>query len=340
MEMDCIRAQATLSAIQDGEHVTEENAESARAHVAECDTCRTFESDLGALASLPAPKAPPQLVDHVMVAVAAIAAERAMEQGTVPVEEPIVDVPEAEPNLPRFEWFGTHMRRGVFAAMATAAAALVFVAFLVARTPTTPSAEERATVSTGGSALDLTYSGAGTQTALSAPAPTAAPAHAPDYLTYNGRVYAPGALLADSATATQSIGTVTTSFGGAGAPLQVPAYRSPLTDGSIVVAGPDGSRLYTPVIRLFSSVRYQMVAGNAVERFGIWPTLPARFPVPSSPDGSPTFVAAGPDALGVQTYTAKGTPQTQGFAVAPGTSATDPAGSNPNWTWWEPLLMP
>ena len=340
MEMDCIRAQATLSAIQDGEHVTEENTESARAHVAECGTCRAFESDLGALAFLPAPKAPPQLVDRVMVAVAAIAAERAMEQGAAPAEEPIIESLEAEPNAPRFEWSSMHIRRGALAAMATAAAALVLVAFLVARTPTAPSTGERATVSTSGYTPDLTFSGAAIQAAPSAPAPAAAPAHAPDYLIYKGRVYAPGALLADSATATQSIGTVTTSFGGAGAPSQVPAYRSPLTDGSIVVAGPDGSRLYTPVIRLSSSVRYQMVAGNAVERFGIWPTLPARFPVPSSPDGSPTFVAAGADALGVQAYTAKGTPQTQGFAVAPGTPAADPAGSNPNWTWWEPLLMP
>ena len=48
----------------------------------------------------------------------------------------------------------------------------------------------------------------------------------------------------------------------------------------------------------------------------------------------------GRDALGVQTYTATGVPQTQGFAIAPGTPATDPAGSNPNWTWWEPMLIP
>jgi hypothetical protein len=91
---------------------------------------------------------------------------------------------------------------------------------------------------------------------------------------------------------------------------------------------------------MFTSVRYQLAAGNAIERFGEWPQLPVRFQAPASPDGSPTFVIASGDALGVQTYTAKGVPQTQGFAVAPGTPGADPAASNPNWTWWEPMQMP
>jgi hypothetical protein len=91
---------------------------------------------------------------------------------------------------------------------------------------------------------------------------------------------------------------------------------------------------------MFTSVKYQLAAGNTIGRFGEWPELPTRFQVPTSPDGFPTFVIAGGDALGVQTYTAKGVPQSQGFAIAPGTPGTDPAASNPNWTWWEPMQMP
>jgi hypothetical protein len=216
------------------------------------------------------------------------------------------------------------------------------VVFVVIGTgkPPTKTASDGATVATSQGASTLTAPEAMKGAAPAAPAPKPAPAHAPDYLTFRARVYAPGSLLADSTAATQSVGTVSTAFGGAGSPTQVTAYRSPLTDGSIVVQGPDGSRLYEPVTRMFSSVKYQLVAGNAVERFGVWPQLPTRFQAPTSPDGSPTFAAAGGDGLGVQTYAAKGVSQTQGFAIAPGTPGTDPAASNPNWTWWEPLLMP
>jgi len=340
VEMECLRVQATLSAIHDHEHVTEEHAEAAREHLAECEQCGSFDADLGALAHLPAPAAPADLVDRVMVAVAAIAAEQVDDEPEVVAEE-LPEIPDDTPEPPRFAWFAGRARMGIYGAMATAAAALVLVAFIVTRGPAVQTPNESRTAATGTGAADLTFSGQEkSESAAAVPAPTPAPARAPDYLTYKSRVYSPGALLADSSAATQSIGTVSTAFGGASGATQVPAYRSPITDGSIVVAGPDGARIYAPVVRMFNSVKYQMIAGNALDRFGVWPELPSRFPAPTSTDGSPTFAPAGGDALGVQTYTARGVPQTQGFAVAPGTPATDPAGSNPNWTWWEPLLIP
>lgn len=341
MEMDCLRTQATVSALHDGEHVTEENAEAARVHVAKCGPCREFEADLGQLGVLPSPQAPADMIDRVMAAVSAIAADRVADDQAVPPEaeqEPLDD----EPATPRFAWFTGRARWGAYAAMASAAAVIVLVAFISTRGPSTPASVERQTAATGSGAADLTYSApkATDGIAGSAAAPTPAPARAPDYVAFKGRVYAPGALLADSTPATQSIGAVSTAFGGAGAPTDAAAYRSPITDGSVVIAGPDGRRIYSPVVRMFSSVKYQMVAGNALDRFGTWPELPTRFATPTSPDGSPTFVSAGGDALGVQTFTASGVAQTQGFAVAPGTPSSDPAGSNPNWTWWEPLLLP
>jgi negative regulator of sigma E activity len=341
MEMDCIRTQATLSAVHDGEHVTDDNAEAARAHVAGCDRCGAFQSDLRALQALPAPQAPPGLVDRIMVAVAAVAAERAEdEQALLPRQQTAAPV-DSEASTPRFEWFTGRARWGAIGALATAAVAVIVIAVLVSRPSAPQTAATGETAATGAGALDLTYSNQeSAKSAPSAPAATPAPARAPDYLKFNSRVYSPGSLLSASTIATQQVGTVGTAFGGAGAPTQAPAYRSPVTDGSIVVAGPDGSRIYGPVVRMFAGVKYQLVAGNALERFGLWPELPARFPVPTSPDGSPTFVVGGGDALGVQTFTAGGIPPTQGFAIAPGTPASDPAGSNPNWTWWEPLLIP
>ena len=342
MEMDCIRTQATLSAVHDNESVTDENAEAARAHCEECGACRAFAAELRALDSLPAPQAPPALIDRVMVAVTAIAAERAEEiEAAAILEAPAVASAVAQASGPRFEWFSGAGRWKAYGALGAAAAAVLVVAFLVTRTPAPETASIHPAAGAEAGTLDLTFSNEAAKSAgAAAPMATPAPPRAPDYLTFRNRVYKPGSLLSDSTTATESIGTVTTAFSGAGAPTQVQSYRSPVTDGSIVVPGPDGSRLYEPVVRIFSSLKYQMVAGNAVDRFGQWPELPSRFPAPTSPDGSPTFVIAGGDMLGVQTHTAAGIPQTQGFAIAPGTPSTDPAGSNPNWTWWEPILIP
>ncbi len=341
MEMDCIRTQATLSALHDSEPVTEESARAAAAHCDDCAQCRTFASDLGVLGALPMPKAPPEVIARIMVAVAAIAAERAQEVESVgALETESVAAGAGERQALHFEWFTGTRRWAAIGAIGVAAVALVMFVLIGTGRPPANTASDRVTVATSQGAGSLVAPEATTGAAPAAPAPTPAPARAPDYLTFKGRVYAPGSLLADTSVATQSVGTVSTAFGGAGSPTPVTAYRSPLTDGSIVVKGPDGSRLYEPVTRMFSSVKYQLVAGNAVERFGVWPELPTRFQAPTSPDGSPTFTAAGGDALGVQTYTAKGVPQTQGFAIAPGTPSSDPAASNPTWTWWEPLLMP
>ena len=340
MEMECIRTQATLSALHDGEHVTGENAEAARAHCDECGQCRAFEADLGALSGLPMPAAPPDLVDRIMVSVASIASERAQEAEELvpPAREAVAS--DLESAAPHLEWFTGNVRWGTFGAIGVAAVALVLFLVIGTGRPPARNVTDQAAVTSSEGASSFVAPQATSGAAKAVPAPTPAPARAPDYLTFKGRVYTPGSLLSDPGAATQSVGTVSTAFGGSGAPTQIPAYRSPLTDGSIVVKGPDGPRLYEAVTRMSSSLRYQLVAGNAVERFGLWPVLPSRFPAPTSPDGSPTFTAAGTDALGVQIHTAEGIPQTQGFAVAPGTPATDPAGSNPDWTWWEPLLTP
>jgi hypothetical protein len=79
-----------------------------------------------------------------------------------------------------------------------------------------------------------------------------------------------------------------------------------------------------------------LTSGAVIDSFGVWPVLPTRFPTPTTADGTPTFVAAGTDALGVKVYAAAGRPVSEGFAVAPGTAATDPAAGNPGWTWWAP----
>jgi hypothetical protein len=94
---------------------------------------------------------------------------------------------------------------------------------------------------------------------------------------------------------------------------------------------------FARVVRSLGRMEYGLVTGTPLQWYGQWPTLPARFTTPLSPDGSPTFVLAAKDDLGVDVYIPPSGRIADGFAVAPGTQPTDPAAGDPNWTWWEPL---
>ena len=259
----------------------------------------------------------------------------------------VSDEPVAPPS--RFPWLTDNVKwAGIGAVGAVAATALI--AFVIVgsgiigpnRNAGTASTAQPPSQSTDGGGL--TFSGSNqapgaSAGSVAAPQPSTAPVTVPDYVAYKGLVYTPGALLADSSTATPTIGSVTTAFASAGSPQSVPVYHSPLTDGSIVIKGPDGYRLYAPVIRMLQSQRYQLATDSTLERFGMWPTLPQQFTAPTAADGTPSFSSSGIDALGVKVYAAIGQAVTQGFAVAPGTPATDPAAGNPNWTWWKPVTQ-
>jgi hypothetical protein len=354
--MDCLEAQAILSAAHDGEIVDPADREAAELHCGECADCAAFTAGLRYLDVMPAPPVPPEVLAATLAAVSAAAEERAetlsaeaaetASAGVEPASE-VAQVEELAPAPRRLPWLSDNARwAGIGAVGAVAATALI--AFVIvgsgivgpnrsagtASTAQPPSqATDGATLSHGAQAPSF----AGQTPAT--PQQSTVPITVPDYVAYKGLVYTPGSLLADSSTATPTIGTVTTAFAAAGAPQSVPVYRSPLTDGSIVIKGPDGYRLYSPVIRMMQSQRYQLATGGTLERFGIWPTLPPQFTAPTSADGSPSFSTAGIDALGVRVYAGIGQPVTSGFAVAPGTSATDPAAGNPNWTWWQPVTQ-
>jgi hypothetical protein len=353
--MECLEAQAILSAAHDGEPVDPADLQAASEHCSECDDCATFAAGLRYLDVMPAPHAPAATIDATLAAVSEAATERAeaarfealhaaavAEATAASATEPEVAAAPEPIARRRFPWLNDSAKWAGIGAIG-AAAAIALVAFvLIGNGLGSKSGIETARTSstTSSAAPDLTFSGSGAQApgAGTTSTPTnPTPSTAPDYVSYNGLVYTPGSLLADSSTATPTIGAVTTAFASAGAPQRVTVYGSPLTDGSIVIQGPDGYRLYTPVIRMYQSRRYQLAAGNALDRFGQWPTLPSRFPAPASPGGSPTFSPAGIDALGVNIFSAVGQPVASGFAVAPGTSAVDPAAGNPDWTWWQPV---
>lgn len=353
--MNCLEAQALVSAAHDHETVSEVELAAARAHCEECEDCTAFVEGLRWLDVMPVPPAPDGLVDRVLASVAPLQAKRAEtlslqaedeEAAGLGLELPVPDDVSAEPialagtstapsRAPRFEWFQGPTKWASLGAVG-ALAATALVAFIVVGIG---GPDKGAPVVPSASLSTAPQASSGDVRSESAPAvvtPTSpAPAQAPDYVLFGDFVYAPGALLADGGAATPTIGTLTSAFASGGS-VTATVFRSPLSDGSIVVHGPDGLRLYTPVVRLMSSVRYQLMSGKPIERFGVWPVLPGRFPVPGTADGTPTFVAAGTDSLSVKTYAATGRPVTEGFAVAPGTPTSDPAGGNPNWTWWAP----
>ena len=354
--MNCLEAQALISAAHDHETVSEAELAAAQAHCEECEDCTAFVEGLRWLDVMPVPAAPEGLVDRVLAAVAPLQTKRAEalslraedeEAAGLGLELPVPDddvsveptyfpgTPTAPSRVSRFEWFQGPTKWASLGAVG-ALAATALIAFIVVgiggpdkSAPTASSASLSAAPQA--SAGDVRGESAGAVVTPASPAP----AQAPDYVMFRDFVYAPGALLADSGAATPTIGTLTSAFASGGS-VTATVLRSPLTDGSIVVHGPDGLRLYTPVVRLMSSVRYQLMSGKPIERFGVWPVLPSRFPVPGTADGTPTFVTAGTDSLSVKVYAATGRPVTEGFAVAPGTPTSDPAGGNPNWTWWAP----
>ncbi len=357
--MTCLEAQALFSAEHDGETVSEAELAAASAHCEECAECSAFAAGIRWLDEAQVPAAPEGLVERILAAVAplqearenaiALAADEDEVAGLglelpVPEEDPApVDWLAESPTVPtptiwsRFEWFQGPTRWASFGAIG-ALAATALIAFVVTGIGTPPKTAD--TTLTAGSTSAAPEASFGSAAQKAAPAASdgrvnAAPVQAPDLVLYKEFVYRPGALLADASGATPTIGTLTTAFA-SGSVRTAPVYRSPLTDGSIVVKGPDGLRVYAPVVRMRSSVRYQLTSGGPIERFGVWPILPTRFPVPSTADGTPSFVVAGTDADNVTIYAATGRPTSEGFAVAPGTPTTDPAGGNPNWTWWAP----
>lgn len=127
-------------------------------------------------------------------------------------------------------------------------------------------------------------------------------------------------------------GSTTTSLDTGAVARSYTVYATP-TAGRVAVLSAAGTRVFELVKRQFAGRTY-VLASQSLAGFGEWPDLPAGFTPPTTSDGAPTFVAATPDDLGVQTYSKPGTPIEDGFAVASGTSPSDPALGNPNWTWW------
>jgi len=107
--MQCLEAQAVLSAQHDGEAVTDAEAQAARAHCASCRSCDAFVRTLDRLDRVARPALPEGLADRIMEAAQAQAAPRTTDAtvevepaGTPPIDELVATEPAAR--SPRVLW--------------------------------------------------------------------------------------------------------------------------------------------------------------------------------------------------------------------------------------------
>lgn len=350
MSSDCLDAQQILSMTNDGEQVGAEALRTARAHCATCSTCASFEASLKAMRrQRPAPLAD-DLVARVMSAVdAEAAAEQARRVAAASHDVATLtpattaDTPPEGPRVPsgivlprtRRDWtlWGGWIAAAAMLLVVAGIAAVRGAYFIAAP----PSAQSDSALRYSNSADVATEGEASLGWTAEDAKGTVTPTQATDdYVTFNGWVYVSTGTAGPLASNAATIGVVTSALNTGGSVLEMAAFRGS-TKTSLVLQGADDSLLgFELVSRTFQGTPYGLRSGP-IEQFGQWPTLPTGIPQPDNADGSPTFERSIADDTGVAIYRRTGQSESSGFAVAPGTSASDPAAGNPNWTWWEPF---
>ncbi|MEN6429820.1 MAG: hypothetical protein ABFC80_03115 [Coriobacteriales bacterium] len=337
--MDCARAQEIINAAFDGP-VDAQDLADAREHARTCPECDDLLRALDAFAVARPPRAPAELVER-LVDIGAREAEHIRRRAA---ESELSDS-HGRPSATEGRTRPLHWSRR-FSAIAAVAAVLV-TALAVAglgmsgvfRGGTTATDTESRVQPADQPPLSF---GAGESKGGAPESSAQADVAAPPLVVFESGVYRlAGPVAAEpEASALTTAGSVTSALDSADAsPTALIAYRRAGDRRTLLVQTAEGELLaFEPVIRMFGGREYQLRSGAPIERFGLWPSLPARYPAPASQDGSPTFAYFGKDDAGVAVFIPhNAVSAAEGFAVAPGTEADDPAAGAPVWTWWEPL---
>jgi hypothetical protein len=336
--MECLKAQQLLSESIEG-IADEVELEEAHAHCAGCAECAQFLRMTERLAKLPAPKASTELIDRLVClgSKEAILLREGAASATEHVETE--KAPSAEKPT-RFlpNWWAPRLT--AFAAVA----AMLLVALVATGISLGGLLGQQAATDT------LSRDGADSETVKDSPVATApstaestqgaaefGQVTAPPYIVIDGLVYAPTGPRTVEAASLITATPVLTSLDTGANPTTLQSYRIDNVPLVAVLQLADGTYLgFSVVTRSFGGATFVLESGSLLTAYGQWPTLPARFQIPTSPDGSPTFSFFGKDDARVLIYVPAGGQAAKGFAVAPGTAPNDPAVGNPNWTWWRP----
>jgi hypothetical protein len=369
--MDCVQAREIVSeAFDRGVGATDNTAE-AREHCRTCSDCRRFVEGLALLRKTPAPSAPAALVEDIVERARKMAEAGVPPLVAAPPEVTSPDPSSAEtgegepfppltglprPVAPRREerdlwWWIPRVAVGLAATAAVLFTVTLSVEGFRAMSPSARSGASTKAASpnwsseskTDGSRLlrSAPKSDHGAQPGASADAYgySASTAVSARFVVFEGQAYA---WLGDQTLDPSSLsvaGTLQSSLDTTSAPVGRQVLRSG-SDADVIFIQPDAAQTtYTAfrrVIRLRGGKRYALQAGSPIDSYGQWPVLPAQFAPPTAANGAPTFVPAGKDDNGFDIYTPPNASADAGFAVAPGTASNDPAGADPNWTWWAP----
>jgi hypothetical protein len=346
--MDCIQAQSLVSEAMDRQPIAPALLAEAKEHCRTCPECAVFVRAQLAARNAPLPTPPAGLADRVMAQVRAEAAEKAAaiaaaeeqereaqaaaeEAANAPVPPPVSLAPRPvrKRQLPRM-WVSAAAAAAVVLALLGTGAVVIFG--MKAMSGVAPTESPKVTAG-----QSPTYGGETSESApLAADSARVATATAgPQFITVNGTVYS-WSRVDDTNVATLSkLGVTTTSLGGKGQTISRTVYvgRSPET--VYVVDDEDVVQAFSRLTRDYHGQTYVLVSPE-LTGYGQWPTLPAEFTPPTSPEGLPTFVPGATDSAGVQTYKPAVATGISGIAIAPSTD-TGLMKNNPNWTWWIPV---